>query len=52
MRECEGEGEISLPRPRTLAFSTLAFFKNQFSDTFGVSYGVSFMLKPRVFIFK
>ena len=27
MRECDSEGEISLPRPRTLAFSSLAVFK-------------------------
>ena len=26
-RECDSEGEISLPRPRTLAISSLAFFK-------------------------
>ena len=25
-RECDNEGEISLPRPRTLAISSLAFF--------------------------
>ena len=26
-RECDNDGEISLPRPRTLAISSLAFFK-------------------------
>ena len=26
-RECDSEGEISLPRPRSLAISSLAFFK-------------------------
>ena len=25
-RECDSQGEILLPRPRTLAFSSLAFF--------------------------
>ena len=27
-RECDNEVEISLPRPRTLAISSLVFFKN------------------------
>ena len=37
-RECDNEGEISLPRPRTLAISSFAFFfSNQsISDTFEV----------------
>ena len=29
MRESEGEGEISLPRPRSLAFSSLTLFKTR-----------------------
>ena len=46
-REYDREGEISLPLPRTLAISSLAFFKGMNSSTFGV-----FMWKSRVFKFK